>query len=66
VPGTPVALSDTQNQKVSLTKSAYKVEDGLKELFPTLLAQDMPLLEMKIDQESGQLLKSDRPLNVLT
>jgi len=49
---------------VSLTKTSYPVDAGLKELFPTLLAQEMPLLEMKIDQEGGQLLRSDRPLNV--
>ena len=64
IPGCPIALSDTQNQKVSLTRSAYPVDEGIKKLFPTLLAQEMPLLEMKVDQEGGQLLKSDVPLRV--
>jgi hypothetical protein len=40
------------------------MDEGLKNLFPTLLGKDMPYLEVQVDQEGGEILKSDKPLRV--
>jgi len=39
--------------------------EGLKDLFPTLLGKEMPYLELKFDNEHGELLRSANPLKVL-
>jgi hypothetical protein len=67
VPGTPSSIADVSTTKITLERSVLPIRSELQELFPTLLgkgAEGMPQLELKVDNEHGQILKSDRPLNV--
>ena len=55
-PGTPACIADVQNTKVSLVRSTVEFKDGLKEMFPTLLAdgaQGMQQLDIKVDPVNG-------------
>lgn len=67
VPCTPSSISDVASTKVSLLKSEVPIKEELTELFPTLLSggsAGMPLLELKVDNENGEILKSDKPFRV--
>jgi hypothetical protein len=55
------------NTKISLVRSTLPIKDELKSVFPTLLsggAEGMPNLEVVVDSENGQILRSDKPLRV--
>jgi hypothetical protein len=50
-------------------RSELPIKEELTALFPTLLkdgAAGMPQLNIKVDNENGSLLKSDKPLMVST
>ena len=71
VPGSPACIADIANTKVSLERSSLPIDDKLKDLFPTLLTPDaegkvMQQLEIKVDEKSGSIIKSDTPLKVRT
>lgn len=40
------------------------MNEALKDLFPTLLGKEMAHLTLKIDEENGTSLKSEKPMNV--
>ena len=66
-PGTPNCIADVHNTKVSLVKSTLEINEGLKAMFPTLLAggaKGMQQLEIKVDPVNGTILSSDKPLRV--
>jgi hypothetical protein len=48
-------------------KTTLPIKDELKGIFPTLLqggAEGMPNIEIVVDNETGSLLESERPLKV--
>ena len=56
-----------QNTKVSLKKSSIPIRDELFSLFPTLLANGadgMQQLQIVVDNENGNILRSEQPLKV--
>lgn len=67
MPAAPTSIADVSNTKISFAKSELPIKDELTSLFPTLLskgAAGMPQLELKVDNQSGSILKSDKPLRV--
>jgi hypothetical protein len=69
VPGTPSSLADVASTKIVFEHSELPIKDELTDLFPTLLskgAAGMPMLNMKVDNENGTLLKCEKPLMVCT
>ena len=67
IPGTPACYADMANTKISLVRSTLPIRDELKSVFPTLLsggAEGMQNLEVVVDNEKGEILKSDKPLRV--
>jgi len=63
VPGCPEALKDLASQKVTIAKEDMAVKEGLAAIFPNLLAEKMPYIEFKKD-ENGQKMTCDKPLKV--
>ena len=67
IPTTPKCYVDVLNTKISLTRTTLPIKQELMNVFPTLLkdgAEGMPNIEIKVDNENGTVLKSDRPLRV--
>jgi len=63
VPKFPSSIENPIDNKVILTKKSYPIAEGLKPLFPTLLAQEMSYVEWKKDP-TGMSLQGKNPLNV--
>jgi hypothetical protein len=49
---------------VTLLKKPFPVDDAFKQLFPTLLSKEMPFIELSLNSEGGEILKTERPLRV--
>jgi hypothetical protein len=50
---------------VKLLRKPFPIHDeNFKKVFPTLLSKDMPLLELIVSPDEGELLQSDKPLRV--
>ena len=67
VPQTPSSIADVSSTKIVFERSELPIQDSLIELFPTLLkdgAAGMPQLELKVDNQNGTILKSEKPLKV--
>jgi hypothetical protein len=57
------------NTKISLERTTLEIKEELTPIFPNLLAngaEGMQQLSIKVDNENGQVLKSDKPLRVRT
>jgi hypothetical protein len=66
-PSTPNSIADVQATKIAFERSVLPINKDLEQLFPTLLskgAEGMPQLFLKVDNENGTFLKSDKPLKV--
>ena len=48
---------------MTLKEDVYPIAEGLGPLFPTLIGKGMKYFELTADPK-GELLKSDKPLNV--
>jgi len=66
VPATPPVLAECGTGKVTLHDETYAIEEKLSEIFPTLIGQGLKYYEFRKDEENGEILKSDTPLNVRT
>lgn len=65
VPGCPTALADVHNTKVKLLRKPFPIHDEkFKTVFPTLLSKEMPLLELTVSPDEGEILQTDKPLRV--
>ena len=56
-----------QATKIAFERSTLPINKDLEQLFPTLLsngAEGMPQLFLKVDNENGTILQSDKPLKV--
>jgi len=47
-----------------LLKKDFPADECFKQLFPTLLSKDMPFLELSLNEEGGEILKTEKPLRV--
>ena len=67
MPGTPSSIADVNNTKVVLERTKLHIPAELTPIFPNLLANGadgMQQLSIKVDNENGSILKSDKALRV--
>ena len=64
MPGTPAALADIADQRITLHEEASQaMAAGLDAVFPTLINRGMKYYELRTDPK-GALARSDTPIKV--
>lgn len=67
IPGTPSCFANVTETKLYMEKTVLPIKDELYQLFPTLLAngaESMAQIVLKVDNEKGTVLQSEKPLRV--
>jgi hypothetical protein len=63
IPRSPATLANIETTKLVVSEEEFPIKKELDPIFPSLLGKGMKYLELKRD-DSGKILKSDKPLKV--